>query len=64
MLPGGQRPPGAPGAGAGGSGPRRRAKDAGVVLNTNTRRGNVILGEKYRTLWGRDFLMDTLCGLL
>ena len=35
----------------------------GVVLNTNTRRGNVILGDRYRTLWGRDFLMDTLCGL-
>ena len=38
-------------------------KTVGVVLNTNTRRGNVILGEKYRTIWGRDFLMDTLCGL-
>lgn len=36
---------------------------AGVVLNTNTRRGNVILGDKYRTLWGRDFLLDTLRGL-
>lgn len=35
----------------------------GVVLNTNTKKGNVILGDKYRTLWGRDFLMDTLCGL-
>ena len=38
-------------------------RTVGVVLNTNTRRGNVILGEKYRTLWGQDFLMDTLCGL-
>ncbi len=35
----------------------------GVLVNSNTKRGNVILGEKYRTLWGRDFLMDTLCGL-
>ena len=35
----------------------------GVVLNTNTRRGNVILGEKYRTLWGRSYLLDTLRGL-
>ena len=34
-----------------------------MVLNTNTRPGNVILGDKYRTIWGRDFLMDTLCGL-
>lgn len=32
-------------------------------MNSNTKRGNVILGEKYRTLWGRDYLMDTLCGL-
>ena len=38
-------------------------KTVGVVLNTNTRPGNVILGDKYRTIWGRDFLMDTLCGL-
>lgn len=38
-------------------------KTVGVVLNTNTKRGNVILGEKYRTLWGRSSLMDTLCGL-
>ena len=36
---------------------------AGVLVNSNTRRGNVILGERYRTLWGRDYLMDTLCGL-
>ena len=35
----------------------------GVVLNVNTRKGNVVLGEKYRTLWGENFLMDTLCGL-
>ena len=34
----------------------------GVVLGVNTRRDNVILGESYRTLWGEDFLMDTLCG--
>lgn len=36
---------------------------AGVLLNVNTSRGNVILGRKYRTLWGQDFLMDELCGL-
>ena len=35
----------------------------GVLLNSNTRRGNVILGEKYRTLYGQNYLMDTLCGL-
>ena len=38
-------------------------RTVGVVLNTNTAVGNVILGDKYRTLWGQDFLMDTLCGL-
>lgn len=35
----------------------------GIVLNYNTKKTNVILGENYRTLWGQDFLMDTLCGL-
>ena len=38
-------------------------KTLGVVLNVNTKRGNVILGDQYRTLWGQNFLMDTLCGL-
>ena len=38
-------------------------RTVGVVLNTNTAVGNVVLGEKYRTLWGQDYLMDTLCGL-
>lgn len=38
-------------------------KTVGVVLNTNTKKGNVILGDQYRTIWGQDFLMDTLCGL-
>jgi len=36
---------------------------AGVVLNTNTRDTNVILGERYRVLWGRDWLEEELCGL-
>ena len=35
----------------------------GVVLGVNRRRDNVILGDSYRTLWGEDYLMDTLCGL-
>ena len=38
-------------------------KTLGVMLNVNTKKGNVILGDQYRTLWGQDFLMDTLCGL-
>lgn len=36
---------------------------AGVVLGVNEKKNNVILGDSYRTLWGNDFLMDTLCGL-
>ena len=57
----------------GGSLPReedlvRRIREAcpdtvGVVLNENARRTNVVLGERYRTLWGEDTLEDTLCGL-
>lgn len=38
-------------------------KTIGILLNYNTKRGNVILGEKYRTIWGQNFLLDTLCGL-
>ena len=37
-------------------------KCTGIVLGTNTKKGNVILGDRYRTLWGRDRLEDTLCG--
>ena len=42
----------------------RRAcpKAVGIVLGENTRRDNVILGERYRTLWGADRLEDVLCG--
>lgn len=36
---------------------------AGVVLNTNTRNTNVILGESYTVLWGRDWLEEELCQL-
>ncbi|MGM9618297.1 MAG: 23S rRNA (uracil(1939)-C(5))-methyltransferase RlmD [Oscillospiraceae bacterium] len=35
----------------------------GVVLGVNRRRDNVILADRYRTLWGEGFLEDTLCGL-
>ena len=42
---------------------RRAVPEAvGVVLGINTRRSNVILGDRYRTLWGQDTLTDTLCG--
>ena len=43
---------------------RRAVPDCvGVVLGVNTHRGNTILGERYRTLWGVDTLEDELCGL-
>lgn len=35
---------------------------AGAVLSVNTHRTNVILGNEYRTLWGRDWLEEKLCG--
>ena len=35
----------------------------GMVLNTNTKDTNVILGPNYRTIWGRDFLEERLCGM-
>ena len=34
----------------------------GVVLSINTRKTNVILGKEFSTLWGRDWLEETLCG--
>ena len=43
----------------------RRAEPglAGLVLNINTRDTNVILGDTYVPLWGRDWLEEELCGL-
>ena len=43
----------------------RRAEPnlAGIVLGVTEKHNNVILGDSYRTLWGEDFLSDTLCGL-
>lgn len=34
----------------------------GVVLNINTKNTNVILGEKYITLFGREYIEDEICG--
>jgi len=34
----------------------------GILLNVNKRPDNVIVGDKTLTLWGRDYIMDTLCG--
>ena len=43
----------------------RRAEPglAGLVLSVNTRDTNVILGDKYAVLWGRDWLEEELCQL-
>ena len=35
---------------------------ASVVLSENTKNTNVVLGDKLRTLWGRDWIEDELCG--
>ncbi len=34
-----------------------------IILNSNTKNTNVILGEKCRTIWGSDCITDILCGL-
>ncbi len=34
-----------------------------IIVNSNTKDTNVILGEKCRTLWGSDSITDILCGL-
>ncbi len=34
-----------------------------IMINKNTENTNVVLGKEYRTLWGRDYIEDTLCGL-
>ena len=35
----------------------------GILINENEKDTNVILGEKYRTLVGRDYIIDTLAGV-
>ncbi|HBF14109.1 MAG TPA: 23S rRNA (uracil(1939)-C(5))-methyltransferase RlmD [Clostridiales bacterium] len=35
----------------------------GVLLNENSAQTNVVLGERYRLLAGKDYLTDRLCGL-
>jgi len=34
-----------------------------IVLNINREKTNVVLGKTCRTLWGKDSISDTLCGL-
>ena len=35
----------------------------GIVMNINKKDTNVILGNTYKTLWGQDYLEETLCGM-
>ncbi len=34
----------------------------GILINSNRANTNVVLGDRFRTLWGKDHLEDTLCG--
>ncbi len=34
-----------------------------LIINENREKTNVILGRKCRTVWGKDYITDTLCGL-
>lgn len=36
---------------------------ASIILNVNTKKTNVITGDTCRTLWGKDYITDELCGL-
>lgn len=35
----------------------------GILINVNTEKTNVVLGKKYLTLFGRDYIYDTLAGV-
>ena len=41
----------------------RFAQISGVVLNFNEKNTNVVLGKEYRTVWGKNYIEDELCGL-
>ena len=34
-----------------------------VIINENVENTNVVLGKSYRTLWGKQYIEDVLCGL-
>ncbi len=36
---------------------------ASLVINTNTENTNVVLGKKFRTVYGKPYIEDVLCGL-
>lgn len=36
---------------------------SGILLNVNKKNTNVVLGDRFITLWGNDYIEDELCGL-
>jgi 23S rRNA (uracil1939-C5)-methyltransferase len=36
---------------------------ASIVLNFNLKNTNVVMGEKFKNIWGADYITDNLCGL-
>ena len=40
----------------------RFPKLCGILLNVNRENTNVVLGDRFVTLWGKDYLEDILCG--
>ncbi len=42
---------------------KAEAKIKSIVLNINRQKTNIILGSKSLTLWGSDYISDSLCGL-
>ena len=40
----------------------RHPEIKGFLINTNTKKTNVILGDTWRTVYGRDYIVDTLAG--
>ncbi len=42
---------------------KRHPDIVGVLLNVNRESTNVILGKEFKTLYGRDYIYDTLCGV-
>ncbi len=42
---------------------KKHPEICGILINTNNKNTNIILGDVYRTLFGRDYIYDTLAGV-
>jgi len=40
---------------------KKHSEIKGILINTNRKEGNSLLGNSWRTLWGDEYLYDTLC---